>query len=267
LADPVLGNRATEQAEFDAGKDFEGIGSSCLPMSAPMLEVRVENQHGDMVVKPLNPRKNGRSLELRHSETDLLAAQLTEEPELENFLVPVVGQVVSSPSRIQKAMSRNQNREQLVWFGIDSSNLSAALGDRIIVRRDTLESEYVCQSCKGKGHTDEVCKLCDGKQQKDGVACGNCRVIGFEAESPSPSGFSVCPDCRGVGWKNGIIIPEVAQGKPVTGVVVSIGPETKLCKLGDRVLHSKYAGHTLEMKAETYTYMRETEVISLLRDL
>ena len=50
-------------------------------------------------------------------------------------------------------------------------------------------------------------------------------------------------------------------------MVVSIGPDTKLLKLGDRVLHSKYAGHTLEMKNETYTYMREHEVISLLREL
>jgi hypothetical protein len=157
-----------------------------------------------------------------------------------------------------------------VWFGIDSNNLSAALGDRIIVRRDVLESEYACRTCHGKGHSDQICPLCDGKAFKHGVNCHECLAMSFPGDTNAerqPSGFKQCPDCRGFGWRNGIVIPEIAQGIPVTGTVVSIGPETKLCKLGDRVLHSAFAGHTLKMKRETYTYMREAEVISLLRDL
>jgi co-chaperonin GroES (HSP10) len=267
MADPKLGNRATEQGEFDNGGDFAGINSSGLPESGPMLHVLPANKDGNLEVVNLNPGHPMRFLELRHSETDLLASQLTEDPEMTSFSVPNVGQVEAHPSRLSKALSRNSNREQLVWFGIDSANMSAALGDRIIVRRDLLESEYICRLCKGKGHSDGICKHCEGKQQKDGQICKTCVVLGFESEKPHPSGFEKCKACSGAGWKNGIIIPEVAQGKPVTGVVVSVGPSTQLLKLGDRVLHSKYAGHTLEMKQETYTFMREAEVISLLRDL
>jgi chaperonin GroES len=266
MADPELGNRASEQGQYEQGVDFEGINSSRLPESGPVLEVDAREKGGELHLtrRRVSP---GRSLELRHSETDLMAAQLLDDPAMTSFSVPNVGAVETSQGRIGKALSRNQNREQLIWFGIDSSNMAACTGDRIIVRRDALESEYVCRACKGKGHIDEVCKLCDGKQQKDGVECRSCQVLGFESEKPHPSGFTRCPDCRGAGWRNGIVIPDAAQGKPVTGTVVSIGPQTELLKLGDRVLHSKYAGHTLEMKSETYTFMYEKEVISLLRDL
>ena len=261
-------NRAEDLGAVEAGKDVSGINVSGLPVSGPEVEVRPSSDGTDLILKQIHGHRQSRkALELVHSETDLLAAQLTEDPEMTTFQVPNVGAIEASASRLQKALTRNSNREALVWFGVDSAHLSAALGDRLIVRRDTLESEYVCKECKGKGHTDEVCALCDGKQQKEGQLCKNCLVLGFEAEKPHPAGFTKCVACSGAGWRNGIIIPEVAQGKPVTGVVVSIGPDTKLLKLGDRVLHSKYAGHTLEMKNETYTYMREHEVISLLRDL
>jgi co-chaperonin GroES (HSP10) len=266
MADPELGNRASEQGQFEKGVDFEGINSSGLPVSGPMVEVDVKSNGNDLELLQKRPAVH-RSIELRHSESDLLAAQMLDDPEMTSFSIPNVGTIEASPSRLSKALSRNHNREQLVWFGIDSHNMSAAMGDRIIVRRDLMESEYVCRECRGKGHTDEVCKLCDGKQQKDGQLCNQCMVLGFESEKPHPCGFVKCPNCVGSGWRNGIIIPEVAQGKPVTGVVVSIGPATTLLKLGDRVLHSKFAGHTLEMKSETYTYMYEKEVISLLRDI
>jgi co-chaperonin GroES (HSP10) len=267
MADPKdTGNRASEVGEFEAGSDFGGVNTSGLPEPGPTLDVDFKREDEDIVLTQKIAAHN-RSLELRHSENDLLAAQLLEDPAMTSFTIPKVGPVEAHPSRMAKAMTRNANREQLIWFGIDSNNLSAALGDRIIVRRDALESEYVCRACRGKGHTDETCRLCDGKQQKDGMLCKSCLVLGFEAEKPHPSGFTKCGTCQGAGWRNGIIIPEVAQGKPVTGVVVSLGPATTLLKLGDRVLHSKFAGHTLEMKSEQYTFMRECEVISLLRDL
>jgi co-chaperonin GroES (HSP10) len=265
MADPELGNRSSEQGQYERGADFEGINRSTLPAAGPILEVDVKSDGANLQLSRRNGRA-ARSLELRHSESDILSAQLLDDPEMTAFEVPNVGKVEASPSRISKALSRNANREQLIWFGIDSANKSAVIGDRIIVRRDTLESEYICRSCKGKGHTDEECGHCGGKQQRNGEHCKSCTCLGYEAETPHPSGFARCEDCRGSGWKNGIVVPETAQGKPVTGVVVSLGPETKLLKLGDRVLHSKFAGHTLDMKQETYTFMRESEVISLLRD-
>jgi co-chaperonin GroES (HSP10) len=270
MAEPKsIGNRATEQGEFEGGADFEGINASGLPMSADPLNVKLEWDTDGKAIQltPERQKQYSRSLAVRHSDTDMMASQILDDPEMTDFSIPNVGKIQTSRSRVATAITRNQNREQLIWFGIDSQNMSAALGDRIIVRRDLTESEYICRDCRGKGHTDETCGMCEGHQQRDGIPCKHCQVLGFEGEKPHPSGYKLCPVCRGAGWRNGIIIPEVAQGKPVTGVVVSLGPQTTLLKLGDRVLHSKYSGHTLEMKSETYTYMRETEVISLLRAL
>jgi co-chaperonin GroES (HSP10) len=211
-------------------------------------------------------QRESRRLDLRHSETDLLTAQLTEDPSITStaFMVPNLGIVQTSGVRMSEVSAR---RESLVWFGLDKHNLTAALGDKICVRQDFMESEYSCADCRGKGHTDEICPLCEGKQQKEGVQCKNCLALGFGQEKPYPAGFVKCSACFGSGWRNGIIIPEKYQGAPVTGVVVSVGPACQWLKLGDRVLHSKFAGHTLTMKQETYTYMREHEVISLLRDM
>jgi co-chaperonin GroES (HSP10) len=48
--------------------------------------------------------------------------------------------------------------------------------------------------------------------------------------------------------------------------VVSVGPECRLLKLGDRVIHSKFAGHELTVsKTDSYVMMGEKEVLSILK--
>jgi co-chaperonin GroES (HSP10) len=62
------------------------------------------------------------------------------------------------------------------------------------------------------------------------------------------------------------VIPEVAERKPITGIVVSVGPECRLYKLGDRVIHSRFAGHEMTVaKNESFVMMRECEVLSILK--
>src|ERR1700733_6935385 len=138
MADPNLGNRATEQGEFEQGKDFQGIGVSRLPEPGPVLDVEVKMDGSDLLLSIERSRPKARSLELRHSDTDMLAAQLLDDPEMTSFQIRNVGAGEAAPFWLSKAIARNQNREQLIWFGIDSANMSAALGDRIIVRRDAL---------------------------------------------------------------------------------------------------------------------------------
>ncbi len=98
------------------------------------------------------------------------------------------------------------------------------------------------------------------------VPCRGCKVLGFGMEVPHSSGFKKCDRCGGSGWKGGVIVPEQAQQEAVTGIVVSIGPDCKLMKIGDRVLHSKYAGHTLKIgENNQIVTMRESEVLKILR--
>jgi len=63
-----------------------------------------------------------------------------------------------------------------------------------------------------------------------------------------------------------VVIPEQAQQEAITGIVVSVGPDCKLLKIGDRVVHSKYAGHTLRLgENDVIVTMRECEVLKILR--
>src|SRR5262249_1288193 len=115
----------------------------------------------------------------------------------------------------------------------------------------------VCPTCKGS--TIDI----DGKS-----ACRSCQVLGYDRDVKHACGFTICESCRGAGSAGGIVIPETAKSQPISGIIVSCGQEVGLYQLGDRVLHSKYAGHTLVTpEGEEYTTMREHEVLQLLKEL
>src|SRR5262249_47811095 len=148
-------------------------------------------------------------------------------------------------------------RGQLVYYAIRPHTAAAMFGDRILVKRDTMESAYSCRHCRGKGHTEEICPTCKGETQENiGGAlhpCRSCQVLGYDRENMVPRGFVKCEPCLGSGWAGGIVKPEVAQSAPVCGIVVSVGPDCVNLQLGDRVLHSRYAGHGTDTpEGETY---------------
>jgi co-chaperonin GroES (HSP10) len=213
-------------------------------------------------------------MDLQTTDTHRFMAMLVEEPEQPTFFHPVVGQIQTSSSRMAQIQSRNLNREMLVWYEFSKGMQIAALDlpqtavGRVIVQRDSQDSEYACPECRGKGHSEEACSHCEGRiADENGVLCPSCVVIGFGLETKHPSGYRVCAACRGAGWKGGIIIPEKAQGIPVTGVVVSVGPNTNVLKLGDRVMFSCFAGHAMDNRqGVTLIMMRESEVLSLVRE-
>ena len=66
----------------------------------------------------------------------------------------------------------------------------------------------------------------------------------------------------------GIIIPDTAKEKPLKGEVVAVGNGTKdeemVLKLGDQVLYGKYAGTELEIEAEKYLIMRQSDVLAVI---
>ena len=276
MSNPVLGNTADELAQLDHGVDFEQINRSEISPSGEQLEVNVHADGNDIELKPVKNHTLqvvGRGFDLQHTHADLLMAQLTEEPQQSEYMVPSAGKVLASPSRLSRALSRNANREELIWYEIRPGMQCAALDlpqnatGRVIVRQDTLEGEYSCRSCRGNGYSEEVCEVCRGEQKRDGSDCRGCVVLGYDREQKWSCGHKTCDSCRGTGWRGGIIIPEVAQGKPCSGIVVSLGPNTSVAKLGDRVLYSKYAGHALTTpEGETFTTMRESEILQLIRE-
>ncbi|MCI7310240.1 MAG: co-chaperone GroES [Prevotella sp.] len=67
----------------------------------------------------------------------------------------------------------------------------------------------------------------------------------------------------------GIIIPDTAKEKPLTGTIVAAGEGTKdeqmILKEGDKVLYGKYAGTELEFEGEKYLIMRQSDVLAVVK--
>jgi co-chaperonin GroES (HSP10) len=249
----TIGNRATEQGEADAGADFSSINQGGPDRSSPQIEVDVKTNGLGTFLIPTNGKPvHKQASEFRMTDQDLAIAQVTDDLE-----------VVGSPSRLAQ-MSKRETREQLIWYKTPAG-FSAAFGKRILVRRDTLEDAYSCQTCKGTGKSEEKCRLC-GATGKEGLkACRSCRVLGYGMSEQYSCGFRPCAPCRGSGWEGGIVIPEANQSAPISGIVVSVGPEVSLVKLGDRVMFSRFAGHTWAHRGgETTVMMPEHEILNLL---
>jgi chaperonin GroES len=73
--------------------------------------------------------------------------------------------------------------------------------------------------------------------------------------------------------KAGIIIPDTAEEKPVTGVVIAIGPgrtteDGKIIpmsvKVGDKILFTKYAPNEIKIEDKEYLVIREDDVLAIL---
>ena len=72
----------------------------------------------------------------------------------------------------------------------------------------------------------------------------------------------------------GIIIPDTAKEKPQEGKVIAVGPGkrdesgkrvTLEVKEGDRILFSKYAGTEIKLNGEEHIFMREDDILGVLK--
>ena len=66
---------------------------------------------------------------------------------------------------------------------------------------------------------------------------------------------------------SGIIIPDTAKEKPLTGEVIATGDGTKdekmVVKKGDTVLYGKYAGTEIEIDGETLIIMLQSDILAV----
>jgi co-chaperonin GroES (HSP10) len=277
------GNTSTEQGSFERGDDFEGINHSTLPESRPdPVEVDAQYVPGDGIT--LTPKKvdSGEFRQalgdLKEGPMDQLMGQLCENPEEENGLTvqKIHGIEVQGNAARLAEISKRSPREMLVYYGMHPEYDGAVAGDRIMLLRDIKESAYSCKACKGTGYEeDALCGNCGGTGKETikseggemvSVPCRACRVLGYGHEGGYSSGHKKCSKCNGSGWRGGIIIPEESQKEAITGIVVSLGPDTKIYKIGDRLMFSRFAGHTMEIsKTTSFIIMREDEAIGILR--
>lgn len=73
--------------------------------------------------------------------------------------------------------------------------------------------------------------------------------------------------------KGGIIIPDTAKEKPQEAEVVALGTGARnekgevlpfSVKIGDRVIISKYGGTEVKYDGETYTLLREDDILAIV---
>ena len=67
---------------------------------------------------------------------------------------------------------------------------------------------------------------------------------------------------------SGLILPDSAKEKPLTGTVVAAGNGTKdqplTVKVGDKVLYGKFAGTEFEFEGKDYLFMRESDIVAII---
>ncbi|MCQ2577062.1 MAG: co-chaperone GroES [Treponema sp.] len=67
---------------------------------------------------------------------------------------------------------------------------------------------------------------------------------------------------------SGLIIPEVAQEKTQTAVVVNVGPGTEDVKMtvkaGDRIMYDKYAGTQVKIDGEDHLILKMHDIIAIV---
>jgi chaperonin GroES len=64
----------------------------------------------------------------------------------------------------------------------------------------------------------------------------------------------------------GIIIPQTAQEKTQTGVVVSIGTDTEVIKVkvGDKVMYDKYAGTQIKIDGVDHLIVKFSDILAVM---
>jgi chaperonin GroES len=62
----------------------------------------------------------------------------------------------------------------------------------------------------------------------------------------------------------GIFIPQTAQEKTQIAVVEAIGDDVKTIKVGQKILHDKYAGTSVKMDNEEYLILNIKDVLAIV---
>lgn len=67
---------------------------------------------------------------------------------------------------------------------------------------------------------------------------------------------------------SGIIIPDTAQEKTQTGVVVAIGPGTEKEKItvsvGQKVMYDKYSGTQIKIDGEDHLILKNQDIVAVI---
>ena len=71
---------------------------------------------------------------------------------------------------------------------------------------------------------------------------------------------------NGAKTAGGIIIPDTAQEKTLTGVVVAVGDDKEVIKVsvGQKVMYDKYAGTQVKIDGEEHLILKMSDIIAVV---
>ncbi|MFW5800991.1 MAG: co-chaperone GroES [Spirochaeta sp.] len=65
--------------------------------------------------------------------------------------------------------------------------------------------------------------------------------------------------------KSGLYIPQTAQEKTQTGVVIAIGDSDEIkVKVGDKVMHDKYAGTGITIEGVDHLIVNSSDIVAIV---
>ncbi len=64
----------------------------------------------------------------------------------------------------------------------------------------------------------------------------------------------------------GIFIPQTAQEKTQSGVVVAVGDDKEVIKVkkGDKIMYDKYAGTTISLNGDDHLLMKMSDILAII---
>lgn len=92
--------------------------------------------------------------------------------------------------------------------------------------------------------------------------------VNFKPVTGSQVRILIKPNPRETVTAGGIIIPDTAQEKPLEGIVVAVGNNTKdevaIVQVDNKVLYGKFSGNELKIDNEEYLIMREVDILGII---
>ena len=166
---------------------------------------------------------------------------------------PVLDRTLQMQSREVKEELNTKTLDNVIFVVAGKIGLEA-IEDKIIILIDKFKSGYECKDCNETGFFAS-CECERNGHAGENRLGGTCRYCnGRYAELRGQD----CKACKGTG--STIVVPENAKAIPTSGIIVSIGPECKVRKIGERVLFGAHTGYYLPFKGNAkLRCMREDE--------
>ena len=144
------------------------------------------------------------------------------------------------------------------WIKLGPCEMQAH-ADRVIVVEDEFHFGTECTFCGAKD-----IRMIDQMHQASVIGCSDCAGKGLLPKAGNPGilvrcqscegkGWTPCPMCKGTGVEGGVGVahPQDREQRPTTGVIVSKGFQANKFELGESVLYPSFAGHYLDLTAQT----------------